>query len=520
MNKEKIDTIENKIGDFYWAYADILRGIGISPSAYDQRILAFMSLKLLIDNDKLLFNLDYKNQFGMNDVLYKRYADTNTQKTFINILNDIENLGTNLNYFRQESRYNPDTNENILFYLNHPKTFSFNSYIEELPNNYLEMVLQIYNIKADFSGYPKELYKDLYEVTISRMKNLSGDLTGQHFTQKSIIHLMCEMALKKIKKNDFIAIYDPACGTGSMIMESAYYFSENLDKNVKIEVYGQEYHGQTWLLAKIFLEICSIDGHRQGIPNIIAFGNTLTTPAFSEIVTKKNSFDFIIANPPFGVDWKHDYEMIISDMHKQNSNFYTIKEKDKIILPKKSDGQFLFMLQIIKLMLDEKNQGKRALAAIITSASLLTNGTKTSSEAKIRHQIFQKGFVQAVIEQPQSMFTNTDIITHIWFLDSDNKAPIRILKTDNSSEKLYSAHNSPREKMRNNYSNKDITKIIKYLNLNNEVPYITKDISNTDLFEINISKEVGKEDKETIQDLDIIEEKINSMLLNLIEKKI
>ena len=386
---------DKKLGDFYWAYADILRGIGIPPSTYDQRILAFMAVKLLIDNNKLKFNFDFRNQFGLTIEMFQKYKGETTKDTLRNIVRDIENLGCNLKYFHQESKFNPDSNENILHYLNHPKVFTLDSYIDELPNNYLEMVLDIYIYKAHFVDYPKEKYKELYEKTIARMKKLSGDLTGQHFTQKSIINLMCAVALKQIKSNDTISIYDPTSGTGSMIMEAAHYFNDNI-KGAQIEVYGQEYHAQTWMLSKIFLEISQLKGKEQGIKNIIAFGNTLTNPAFSEGINGKDSFDFIIANPPFGVDWKHDYEKIISNMKSANPNFLVIKDGKNIVTPKKSDGQFLFIQHILNLMILEKSRGKRALAAVISSSTLISTGSKTSSEALIRKNIFEKGILKAV----------------------------------------------------------------------------------------------------------------------------
>ena len=170
------------------------------------------------------------------------------------------------------------------------------------------------------------------------MKNLSGDLTGQHFTQKSIIHLICEMSMKDIKDNEKLAIYDPTSGTGSMLMESAYYFKKH-GKVKQIALYGQEMHGQTWLLSKIFLEIT----HQE---NIIAYGNTLTNPAFANGIDGKDSFDFIIANPPFGVDWKHNYDDVLENMQSKKSNFFVVRdEKNRVVTPKKSDGQFLFMIK-------------------------------------------------------------------------------------------------------------------------------------------------------------------------------
>jgi len=478
---------EKKLGDFYWAYADILRGIGINESMYDQRIMAFMALKLLIDNDFLSFTCEYQNNFGLKKS-YDKYKAKDTKTTFLNIIDDIENLSTtNLKYFTQDKELNPDgESQNILHYLNHKKTFQLKNYIEELPNNYLEMVLDIYNEKAHFVNYPKEQYKDLYEKTISRMKKLSGDLTGQHFTQKSIVHLMCEMSLDDIKDKTKLAIYDPTCGSGSMLMESAYYFTKYT--TIKdIELYGQEMHGQTWLLCKIFLEITAQN-------NTIAYGNTLTNPAFSDGINGDESFDFIIANPPFGVDWKHDYDSIIQDMKKEDhSHFYTVKDKNKYITPKKSDGQFLFMMHIIKLMQKEAKRGKKAKAGIISSSTLISTGSDTGSESKIRNAIFEEGLVSAVLEQPNAMFTNTDISSHIWFLDTNKSEKIKLVKADTKEETLFSPHPSPKDKMKNSYSKDDIKKLKKYINTKKDYDYISKTVD-TNRYGINISNEIGFKD--------------------------
>lgn len=508
---------EKILGDYYWAYSDILRDIGINESTYDQRIMAFMALKLLIDNDKLKFNFEYKNKFGLTTKLYNQYKKEDTKNTLLNLIQNIEQLGQNLNYFVQNAKYNPDTSTNILTYLNHFKTFELERYIQELPNNYLENVLDIYTYKANFRDYPKEQYKDLYETTVSRMKKLSGDLTGQHFTQKSIVHLMCEVSSLDVRTRDKIAIYDPACGTSSMLMEAAHYFY-NKNKKQNIEVYGQELHGQTWLLAKIFLEISSLDGKKQGIRNTIAYGNTLTNPAFANGINGSESFDFIIANPPFGVDWKHNYDEIVKNMSKKKSDFFVVKdEKNKIVTPKKSDGQFLFMQHIINLMKTEKNRGKKAQAAIISSSTLISTGGATSSESKIRKEIFNTGFVSAVLEQPNAMFTNTDISSHIWFFDSDGSDSVKIVKADTKEDELYSLHPMSKDKMKHSYSEKNIKDIIKYLKVKKDYEYISKTIKSKDKIEINISNEIGfKDDNEDVS-FDKLASELNMLMKQMCE---
>jgi type I restriction enzyme M protein len=510
------------LGDFYWEYADILRGIGVPPATYDQRIMAMMAVKLLIDNDKLMFNFEYNKKFGLPEDKFQELKGADTKATFKNIIANIETLGRpeNLKYFEQPAIYNPGIEKNILAYLNHPKVFTLDAYIEELPNHYLEMVLDIYTYKANFTDYPKEQYKDLYEKTISRMKKLVGDLTGQHFTQKSIIQLMCEMALKQFKKNKTIAIYDPTSGTGSMIMEAAHYFhnSPKIKKDVEIVVYGQEYHAQTWLLSKIFLEISSLDGVQQGINNVIAFGNTLTAPMFAKDINGDDSFDFIIANPPFGVDWKHDYETVLGNMKSPDSHFMVVKdEKRKIVTPKKSDGQFLFMQHIIKLMENEKGRKKRAFAAIITSSTLISTGLKTGQAAIIRQKIFETGYVKAVIEQPNAMFSNTDIGTHIWFLDTEGSENIKILKADNLEEPLFTPLAVSKDKMKNGYSEQNIESIVKYLDSKKEFLFVSKNVAKENCFGINISKTIGHRIVELDYDLDILEQQINDLFKELQE---
>ena len=148
-----------ELKDYYWSYADILRGIGINESTYEQRIMAFMALKLLIDNDKLIFNLEFRENFGLSDTLHEEYPGQDTKETFLNLIKNIEEFGQNLKYFDQKSSYNPDKSTHILTYLNHYRTFELESYVNELSNEYLEHVLDIYTYQADFSNYPKEEYR-------------------------------------------------------------------------------------------------------------------------------------------------------------------------------------------------------------------------------------------------------------------------------------------------------------------------------------------------------------------------
>ncbi len=469
----------SQVGDFFWAHADILRDLQVDVS---KRVLGLIALKLLVDNKKLKFNFNYKDNFGLDKDFFTQ-KDNTTQKKFLKIINNLEKFSNTSNKFGKDIFKN-------LF----EQGFNIKEGVNEISNSDFEKVLDVYIEKANFINYPKEEYKDLYEMTLTRLeeKKYKGDLLGQHFTQKSIIHLMCEMAIPSIKDREKIAIYDPSCGNGSMLMESFYYFQNHSKTKTKsIEVYGQEIDKRGYVLCNIFLEISEIDYN-------IVLGNTLLNPAFINGINGDDSFDFIIANPPFGLDWKHNYDEEV-ELMKQDKNFLIVKnEKDKIVTPKKSDGQFLFIQHILKLLINEQNKTKKkdGFAGIISSSTLISTGNNNSSEAKIREKIFNLGYLKAVIEQPKAMFSNTDITSHIWFFDTTYKENyIKILQVDNEEKNIFIPHSSPKKKMKNSYSKENIKEIVRKLNNKKATKYVTKNLNLKDKVEINISNEIDKKPK-------------------------
>lgn len=506
MAKLRIDN-----QDFFWKHADILyASAGVNPNGYDERVIPFIALKVLIDYGKVSFNLDYKNRFGLPNENFKKIEKNNLRETFLNLVLNIQEF-SNFKYMEQDLKYNDSKSnshkkENVIKYF--AEAFNFEKHIKELSDDYLlEAILDIYN-KIDFQDLPKEQFKDLYETTISRMrkgkqKGFNGNFMGQHFTQSATVRLMCETAYSKMKKKNKLVIYDPACGVGMMLIESYFFFK---NKGIKeIEVYGQEIDLKVWLLAKIFMEALDI-------PNTIARGNTLTNPAFVNGLNGNESFDFIITNPPFGIDWKHEEKVVSENIkNEEKSLFFVVKdENDKIILPPKGDGQFLFMLHIIKLMLNEKEKGKNAFAGIISSSSLPYNSGK--SENIIRQRIFETGIVDTILLQPQNMFSNTSMQTCIWFLntqkmDNKEKDNLTIIRADYSS--LYSKHPEPIDNMKNSYSDENIKEIVNLIkSREKEIPFKKKiiNVKNGDntLSKVNISAEIPFE-SEKMEDIDLYE---------------
>ena len=497
--------------DFFWKHADILyASAGVNPSGYDERIIPFIALKILIDYEKVKFNFDYKNNFGLSKKDFQKIKGNNLRETFFNLISQIEKF-SNFKYMKQEQKYNDPKSksrkkENVIKYF--IEAFNLKKHIKELTDDYLlEAILDVYN-EVNFREVPKEQFKDLYETTISRMRKgkqrgFNGDFMGQHFTQSATVRLMCEVAYSKMNNKDKLAIYDPACGVGMMLIESYFFFK---DKSLKtIEVYGQEIDLKVWLLAKIFMEALDI-------PNKIARGNTLTNPAFINGLNGNDSFDFIITNPPFGIDWKHEEKIISKNMEDEKKSFFFVvkDDKGKPILPPKGDGQFLFMLHIIKLMLNEKKKGKNAFAGIISSSSLPYASGK--AQDLIRQAIFRIGIVDTILLQPQNMFSNTSMQTCIWFLntqkmDKQTKYNLTLVRADN--HELYTKHPDPIDNMKNTYSKKNIKEILELIkSLKKALPYKKKVISvkkeNSIITKINISSELPLE-SEKMEDIDLYE---------------
>lgn len=511
------------VGDFYWAYCDILRGAyGISESMYDQRVMAFMALKLLVDNAKVGFNFDYTANFGQ-----VKYTGS-PKEVFTQIVNDLPAFDKS-SYLAQPVKLHRKTTsdelESVLTRFNSPQVFDLSAYVEELSEPHLLLVLDAYREKANFAGYPPEEYKDLYERTVWRMansgkKSISGQLTGQHFTQRAIIKMMCATAWPRIAKlksgkrgQPALAIYDPTCGVGSMLMESYFYFKQK-QPNLDIKVYGQELSPQVWALAKIFLEVADI-------PNEIALGNTLTAPAFSSGVNGDSSFDFIIANPPFGVDWKHDYAAIHEDMLKdEGSSYLVVKDAaDKPLTPRKSDGQLLFIQHILKLLKTERTaRNKSGFAAVVTSGSLISVGTDASAEAQIRQAIFNSGLLYAVVEQPQGMFTNTDVATHVWMFqsgDNGERCRFKLLKADHPAAPMFSTHPAARDKMRSTYSDENIEAIAAEVNNRVDNTPVSIGVSTKNRRRVSFATELPIASSERGKSLSILDAELKEMVRQL-----
>lgn len=268
----------------------------------------------------------------------------------------------------------------------------------------------LYAVLADFADLDlrpsvvgNEAMGYVFEELLRKFSEMSNETAGEHYTPREVIRLMVELMLTgtddELTSNPkpVRTVYDPAAGTGGMLMGALHRITDR-NPGAVVKVYGQELNAETWAIAQSDLMI-------QGIPpEQMQPGNSLTERAFS---TQK--FDLILANPPYGVDWKA-YAPAIKDEHdKLGSN-----GRFGAGLPRVSDGSLLFLQHMLSHM---KPTGSRV--GIVLSGSPLFSGQAGSGESEIRRWILENDWLEGIVALPDQMFYNTGISTYVWILTND-----------------------------------------------------------------------------------------------------
>jgi len=264
----------------------------------------------------------------------------------------------------------------------------------------------------------------LFEELIRRFSEMSNETAGEHFTPREVISLIVELLIanddsKLTGKGIIRQVYDPACGTGGMLVlteEALKAFNED----IRVELFGQERNPESFGICKSDM---LITGHEA---DQIGFLSTLTNDAHSE-----KKFHYMLSNPPYGVDWKKDKVGVVAE-HKGlgfNGRFGAG-------LPRISDGQLLFLQHMISKMRDDET-GSRI--GIVMNGSPLFTGGAGSGESEIRRWILENDWLEAIVALPTDLFYNTDIQTYIWLLNnrkpSNRERKVQLI--DASGERFY-----------------------------------------------------------------------------------
>ncbi len=444
----------SQVAAFIWSVADLLRG-DFKQSQYGRVILPFTLLRRLecvleaSKADVLAANEKVKLMPLPEEAKEKMLLKATNGLSFFNTSElDLGSLGqkdirSNLNTYIQN--FSKDARE--IF-----EHFKFDEFIGLLDDaNLLYKVVQYFSDpKIDLS--PKNISNHemglVFEELIRRFAEGSNETAGEHFTPRDIVRLTTGLVFSKdddVLSGDGIirTIYDPTAGTGGFLSSGSEYVYEH-NPDAVMRVFGQELNPESYAICKADMLIKG-----QDVRNI-KLGNTLSN---DQLAYEK--FDYMLSNPPFGVDWKK-IESDIKDEHEQKG----FEGRFGAGLPRVSDGSLLFLMHLISKMRnkdDSTAQGSRI--GIILNGSPLFTGSAGSGESEIRRYILEADLLEAIIALPTDMFYNTGIATYVWVLsnkkETQRKGKVQLIDGSN----LYSKMRKSLGYKRNEMSEDDIAMI-------------------------------------------------------------
>ncbi len=250
----------------------------------------------------------------------------------------------------------------------------------------------------------------LYEELVRKFSELSNETAGEHFTPREVIALMVDLLFAEdddlLRKPGIVrTMFDPACGTGGMLSVAEDHL-RRLNPQARLEVYGQELNAETYAICRSDMMLKGQDAAH------IQWGNS-----FSEDRFEGERFDYLLANPPFGVEWKK-----VEDTVKAEAQTKGFAGRFGAGLPRINDGSFLFLQHMISRMKRPEDGGSRV--AIVFNGSPLFTGAAGSGESEIRRWIIENDWLDAVVALPDQLFYNTGISTYFWVV-TNRKAPER-----------------------------------------------------------------------------------------------
>jgi len=398
----------NNLASDSWAIADLLRG-DFKQSQYGRIILPFNLLRRLecvLEDTKDAVLKEYEKVKKMNlpeEAQEKLLLRATNGLSFYNVSKmDLSKLGEadikdNLENYIQG--FSKDARE-IFEY------FKFSEFIGQLSDaNLLYKVVQRVR-QSDLS--PKAVSNHdmglVFEELIRKFAESSNETAGEHFTPRDIVRLTTSLVFMEdddalTKQGIIRTIYDPTAGTGGFLSSGMEYVHE-LNPNAVLRAYGQELNPESYAICKADMLIKG-----QEVGNI-KLGNTLSN---DQLYADK--FDYMLSNPPFGVDWKK-IEKDIKDEHSLKG----FEGRFGPGLPRVSDGSLLFLMHLISKLRDASEGGARI--GIILNGSPLFTGGAGSGESEIRRYILESDLLEAIVALPTDMFYNTGIATYIWILSN------------------------------------------------------------------------------------------------------
>ncbi len=417
----------SEIVSFIWGVADLIRD-SFKRGKYQDVILPLTVLRRLdcvlapTKHQVLRRQAELRNM-GLEDLKEQLrrtsgFAFYNTSRyDFDTLLADAPQLAANLrNYIAGFS----DNMREVL------ERFDIDNTISKLDEaGLLFQVLERFkNVDLHPDGIDNATMGTIFEELIRRFNEALDENPGEHFTPRDVVHLMVDLMLAgdddRIANPSVVrSVYDPCCGSGGMLMIAKDHITSGRRSNgeilrpainpkAEIHLFGQEVNPETWAVSKSDMYMKDPTGRDA---DNIAFGSTLSNDRHAA-----RHFDYLIANPPYGKDWKRDKSSVESEHERGTAGRFGPG------LPRISDGQTLFLLHMLAHVRAPDQGGARI--AIIMNGSPLFTGDAGSGESEIRRFVLENDLLESLIALPEQLFYNTGIATYVWVL-SNRKAPER-----------------------------------------------------------------------------------------------
>ena len=430
---------QQTLSAFIWSVADLLRG-DYKQSDYGKVILPFTVLRRLdcvLESTKpaVLTELADKEKQGVNpEPFLLRKAGQSFYNTSTldlkRLLGDPDHIAQNL--FSYVQAFSPAVRDVF-------ERFEFHTQVERLAKAGL-----LYQVAEKFTQIDlhPEVVSNMqmglvFEELIRKFAEISNETAGEHFTPREVIRLMVNLIFIEddaiLSKPGVVrTIYDPTAGTGGMLSVAGEYLAEH-NPQARLTVFGQELNPESYAICKADMLIKG-----QDVGNI-AFGNTLSDDGHGN-----KKFDYMLSNPPFGVEWKK----VEKEMRKEHeSQGYNGRFGPG--LPRVSDGSMLFLLHLLSKMRPASEGGSRF--GIVLNGSPLFTGGAGSGESEIRRYVLENDLCEAIVGLPTDMFYNTGISTYVWIISNRKptarKGKVQLIDASGMWQKMRKSLGSKRKEL-------------------------------------------------------------------------
>ena len=408
----------NEISSFIWNVCDdVLRGL-FKQHEYGDVILPFVVLRRLdcvleVKKDDIIkVHQEYKDKFDDTSKIIHSKLNlkfSNYSRYDLRRLKDEPNKLSE-NFYDYLSSFSTNVQDII-------KNFGLQKHIDKLESNNKLFILveKFTDIDLHPSNVDNHVMGNIFEELLRKFSEMSNETSGEHYTPRDVVNLLVSLVFSSDKEklsdpNKIISVYDPCCGTGGMLTIGKDWVHENINKEVDVNLFGQELNPQTYSICKSDFLITDEE------PDNIKLGSTLTNDQHSD---GNRKFDYMITNPPFGVSWKSEQKQIKNESEEYGGRF-------SVGTPRVSDGSLLFLQHLISKM---ETKGSRI--GIVFNGSPLFTGDSGSGESEIRKWIIENDWLESIISLPNRLFFNTGISTYLWILsnkkESKRKGKIQLI---------------------------------------------------------------------------------------------